>query len=293
MRTDLYAGVGLLVAVTAVAFLVGRRAARGWGRQTVLLALLAGVTALVLYLKFVVDAAWVVRWLPVRNLVVVGNWTPVIAAALAGMAWGQIGPDGGRSGGWAPVRRTLVLGPFVGLSAWLAWGPAFAEPPMTRPMVDEGVWMQSTDATCTAAAAATLLNAAGIDASEGGMAERCLTTPQGTAMWGLYRGLRLKTDGTPWRVEVVGSTLTDLRAAGAAGTPVILNAGLLPGERADPSYSLLYGWTPGMMHTVVCFGFDADGRARIADPTTGRERWSADDLDTLWHGQALRLVRRE
>ena len=291
MRTDLLAGMGIVAAASLVAFLVAWRGSRGWGRSAVLVALLAGVASLVAYLKFVVDAAWVAGALPLSNLVVVGNWTPTIAALLAGVAWHQIGRG---SGVGTAARRLLVLGPFVGLSAWLAWSVAFAEPPPTRPMVDGGLWMQSTDATCSAAAAATLLNAHGIAASEGEMARLCLTSPRGTSMWGVYRGLRLKTEGTPWRVEPLGrlggATLADLRSA---GSPVLLSAGILPGERADPAYTAVYGWSVGLLHTVVCFGFDDRGRALIADPTTGRERWTADDLRTLWHGQAYRLVRRE
>ena len=53
----------------------------------------------------------------------------------------------------------------------------------------------SHEATCGAAAAATLLNLRGIPATEQGMIRRCLTSRHGTEPLGLYRGLKLATEG--------------------------------------------------------------------------------------------------
>jgi hypothetical protein len=77
-----------------------------------------------------------------------------------------------------------------------------------------------------------------------------------------------------------------------ADDPVILFVGLRRGQRADPRYAREWGWTPGLRHTVVLFGFTDDGRIEIGDPSVGREKWSVEALDVLWDGRGLRLVPR-
>jgi hypothetical protein len=59
---------------------------------------------------------------------------------------------------------------------------------------------QTSDSTCSAAAAATLLRHFEIKSSEGEMAELCRSGHFGTSLHGIYRGLRLKTDGTGRKV---------------------------------------------------------------------------------------------
>ncbi len=54
-----------------------------------------------------------------------------------------------------------------------------------------------------------------------------------------------------------------------------------------------WGWTPGVGHTVVVFGFTDDGRVEVGDPAVGREHWTVDDLRVLWNGEGLRFVRRD
>ena len=44
------------------------------------------------------------------------------------------------------------------------------------------------------------------------MAELCLTR-RGTSWMGLYRGLKLKTEGTPWKVEMVSDRLLAMQSA--------------------------------------------------------------------------------
>jgi hypothetical protein len=53
-----------------------------------------------------------------------------------------------------------------------------------------------------------------------------------------------------------------------------------------------YGWQPGVRHAVVVLEADPAGAwLEIADPSYGRERWPTQDLDVLWDGRALHLVR--
>jgi hypothetical protein len=121
------------------------------------------------------------------------------------------------------------------------------------------------------------------------MAELCLTRPAGTSMHGLYRGLKMKTAGTGRAVEAVRGDLDTLRAQRG---PVILSVKLQPRSDVDPRYEQLWGWTPGVAHTVVFYGFRPDGKAEIGDPAVGREHWRVQDLQVLWQGDGLRLVRR-
>ena len=73
----------------------------------------------------------------------------------------------------------------------------------------------------------------GIQASEQEMVELCLTRADGTPALGLYRGLKLKTRGTPWNVEVFRSGLEDLRNADR--WPVILLVDVLTSAQSKTS----------------------------------------------------------
>ena len=121
------------------------------------------------------------------------------------------------------------------------------------------------------------------------MARLCMTRAAGTPMLGLYRGLKLKTAGASWDAEAFRGDLSSLRAEPG---PVILSVRLDRSAGIDPRYELAWGWTPGVAHTVVLFGFRPDGKVDIGDPAAGREHWRVQDLEVLWHGDGIRLVRR-
>jgi hypothetical protein len=104
---------------------------------------------------------------------------------------------------------------------------------------------------------------------------------------GLYRGLRLKTRGSSWAVEPFRGDINSLRRE---PRPVILSVRLDPGPGVDERYQRLWGWAPGVNHTVVLFGFRDDGKTDVGDPAVGREHWRVDDLRVLWHGDGFRLV---
>lgn len=52
------------------------------------------------------------------------------------------------------------------------------------------------------------------------------------------------------------------------------------------------GWIPGQSHAVVYFRFVTENTLKIGDPTMGPELWRRSDLETLWSGTVVRLVRR-
>jgi len=279
---DIWVGLAVVSAASVAAFMLAARSTRRCsGRAR--LALLGGlVAALVLYVALLYDRLTLARLLPVSNVIVLGNVIPPLAGAIMGVLWGAPGISRARKGvglvALALATARVVAAPWLG------------RPPTCGDLWENEVCMQTSGASCGAAAAATLLARSDIPTTEAEMARLCLTT-NGTSRLGLYRGLRLKTAGTPWRVEVFSGDVAKLRQKAAAG-PVLLFVGLRRGQRADPRYARDWGWTPGLRHAVVLFGFEEGGVIDVGDPTMGRKRWRAEALDVLWDGQAIRLAPR-
>lgn len=107
---------------------------------------------------------------------------------------------------------------------------------------------------------------------------------------GLYRGLKLKTADSPYRVDTIESTVDELLKADQ--WPVLLLVHLDPDADVDPRYEEEWGWTPDLRHAVVVFGRIGEDRLDVGDPSIGREQWTLEDLRVLWHGDGLRLVKR-
>lgn len=280
---DIYMAMAAVVLFSAGLFAVSlwlggrvRPAVRG-----VLAAL--SLALLVLAAAVLRDHVRLVHVLPFSNLIVLGNFEVPAAALLAGFVWRT-----GRIPAW---RRGVLLAVLLGACGYRMVLPLYGEPPACRDEWDRGVCLQSSDATCSTASAATLLAHHGIAAGEREMAGLCLTRPRGTLMHGLYRGLKRKTDGTPLRVRPVSGGVEELRAACGRG-PVIISVGLSRGSDADPVYSEKYGWTPGVKHTVVLFRFVGESRVEIGDPSTGREQWDVKDLHILYQGEGIQIVGR-
>ena len=275
---DLYLAMAIVTVLGAAALAATVRVTRRWPRAALLPALLVGFAWLTVYVKYVVDAPIVATLMPVSSAVVLGNWTPVLAAALAGVAYRAIG---------GPVWRPLVtLVPLVGFAFYSAWWPVFSPRPATHDKLVGRVWEQSHHSTCSPAAAATLLGAYDIPATESEMVGLCLTTPDGTATLGIYRGLRLKTAGR-YDVEFITTTVEEL---GGASSPMLLKCGIEVGRTVDPRYTRDWGWKPGIDHTVVLFRFLSPTQVEVGDPAAGLEVWTVDALRTLWRGEAIRLV---
>ncbi len=280
---DLIWGLLILAALAALLFWGAARVARqGSARTATALAVAAAVFLVVFGLR-VHGKLLVARWLPLSNAVILGNWLPLGAAMLCGVAAGR------RS---IPVWRRTVL--CAGLLAGAWWSVLVNFLPNSLPAGDrwtpDGVCLQSSEASCSPAAAATLLRHHGIEASEAEMMRLCLTRRNGSPSLGLYRGLKLKTQGTPWRVEVVRGSPDELRRDLA--TPVLLRMRL---EQEPGPAARLLGWTglvPDTGHAVVLFAATDDGRLLVGDPSSGTERWPAADFLPRWRGEGLRLVAR-
>ena len=233
------------------------------------------------YTAFLWNSPNLVVLLPFSNLILTGNWFPPAAAFLGGLVF-ELLPASRR-------RPTECL--LIGASAFCLVYPLLGKAPQCRETYDaDGRCIQSTDATCSAACAASLLRSPGIWATEQEMADLCLTR-RGTQWQGLYRGLKAKTRNTNWDVELVTCSAKELRYYPGE---LILTVGLDPSQAAAEDLSAEFGWDPSVWHSVIRVGTDQLGNPLIYDPSPGygKERWPASQLNTLYRGHALRLVPR-
>ncbi len=278
---DLYIGMMCIWLVAIIVFVVVRRTTMSFTcRQRTWLAVcvMAAGTG---YVVFIRDSVLLARLFPFSNLIVLTTWFPIFCGALAALA---SQPDVKNR-----LRRILPTAALACLGIFTTIQPLLGAVPRCTDMWDDDVCRQSSWHSCSAACAATLLKQHDIAATEAELAELCLTR-KGTTWQGLFRGMMLKTRGTPWRVEVshesppgIGKRLT---------SPAIISVGVPAGVDVDPIYTQTYGWPAGQLHSVVLLGFGPDGKPDIADPSVGRESWSAKDFDVLFRGIVMRLTLR-
>lgn len=281
--TDLYLAISASAAATAIVFAACVWLLRPVHRSAALLLLLGTVALLTFYLQHGVDHIIVARLLPVSSAIILGNLTPILTAIAGALAWRAI--EG------ALIRRILVAAVIVITGCIASWHVAWPDVPALRNQRIGPIWRQTTEASCSAAAAATLLEAHGIAATEAEMGRLSLTSHKGTRTLGVFRGLILKTRGTRFRVEPFSGSHEQLRAI--ATSPVLINVALRPEDvPGNERFVTDWGWIPGMEHTVVLFGTAPNGLLIVGDPATGLEHWTPEALDVLWHGEAFRLVER-
>jgi hypothetical protein len=283
---DLYLGILLMVALGAATFAATRRLANFGPPWLYDAAAFLTVTLLCGYIWWVWDDVRVAHWLPYSNLIIVGNWFLPMLGVLAGLVWRRLPQSRARR-----CTATLLL---FAAGLYSTVNPVLGEAPLCESNWERlgggRYFLQTTDATCSAAAAATLLSLHGIATDEQEMADLCLTR-EGTTWKGLFRGLSLKTEWTPWRVDVFRGRPSDLDDPN--GYPVVVCAELRPDAVDEDIYQDEYGWIPGTPHSVVVLGRTEDGQYMVHDPVAGREYWDESELRLLWTGSAVRLVPRD
>jgi hypothetical protein len=279
---DIWFGVVLMLLLSCAAFLLAARVARRVSMPVVLLLALLALTAVFVQALVLQENVLVARVLPLSNLIILGNWLPVAAGWLAGLAWV-------RTRG-AVLRKCMIVLPLVGAGLYSMARPLLGHPPECADKWEDNVCIQTSDASCSPAGAATLLRYCGIEATEQEMARLCFTRRRGTPKYGLYRGLKKKTEGTPWKVAVFSDGIDGLRP-GKTG-PVLISVKLKRGAKVDPRYESEWGWEHGIAHAVVIFRLLDGGKVEVDDPSTGREQWTTDDLEILWNGQGYYLMKR-
>lgn len=240
------------------------------------------------YVYLVWGQLWIVEWIPLPSVIVLANWFPIFLGALAAVVWLRLGP----AGVWRKLPILILIVAAAGYSVmyYLPTRPPQCEdewarpvPPMTWP-----VCLQTTPYTCSAAAAATILNTLGVQTSEQEMARYCLTR-SGTTWLGLYHGLATKLLDKGYSVEFF-ETDSDRLAELTTDGPLLLCCMLEEDvARLVPEYVTEGGWIPGQAHSVVYFGRIVD-RHVIGDPSRGYEVWTTLELNRLWTGAGLRVV---
>ncbi len=252
-----------------------------------------GLAAAALLLAGFAAERWpnpLLRWWPggTAHLVFLTNWSLAAAAVLATLLW----PAGGDR--TARLRAALLAATLLLLATWSYAGWFQPAPPHLSGRLDSaGFCPQSSEASCTPAAAAMLLHRHGIASDEATLARDCLCRPrQGTSRLGLFRGLALQT-----RPHGLAPRLVTPRTPAALcrlGQPALITVGLsLTTPRAIARQMERYGWSVGSWHTLLVTGGDPDGRwLDVIDPAYGPERWPTGGLEALWDGTAVVLVGR-
>lgn len=309
---DIRLAIGLIAFVSLGLFLLTLRLLRGrpiWVHDVVAVACV-GLVAV--YVKTVWGQLWIVQWIPLPSVIVLSNWFPPLLAVLAAATWLRLDPlhlgqeshsDSGQGedewmfgvDGRGIFRRLPVMAAILGAAIYSVMYFIPKEPPecdvkWARPIppLTLPVCLQTTDATCSAAAAATLLTALGYEASEQEMARLCLTK-SGTTWLGLYHGLSEKLYRTGYKVEFFEGGLSSLPEL-FSGRPVLLCCQLDSATaRNAPEYVTEGGWRPGTAHTVVYMG-QINNVHVIGDPSRGYEFWSDIDLENLWTGEGLKIT---
>lgn len=281
---DLYVGLVVIAFLATATFILFRALASRCSRWVSDCLGLLVVASLFAFIRFAWYQTRLTSFLPYSNLIIVGNWFPIAGAAMAGLASSRVPGSFWR-------RAGCVCGLLGATSYSLIWPFLGTSPRCADVWSVDGICLQTTPQTCTPASAATLLRLHGISATEQEMAELCLTR-EGTTWQGLYRGLKRKTAGTDWEVEILQCGAAELLAL--SDQPLLLTVGL-PDDPAssDPMAAAEWGWKPGVGHSVVALRRSPVGRLVVADPAPGigREEWTKDDVHYLFRGTAMRLVR--
>ena len=241
------------------------------------------VTLIVGYVVHVQGHPRSAQVLPFSNLIVVGNWQPLMVSVLAGLLWHRL--PGAR--GDDRRRRSALVG--ACLLEHLSARSSRQRAAHGRPLGRRRCACRLPPPRAPPPPPRRCSSAHGIWTTEQEMALLCLTSDEGTQMHGLYRGLKIKTARhAVGRLHVLRRRRSTTCAA-RAGAAVASSCGRV--RRWTRSAMQGWGWIPGVPHSVVLIGFIGDDSVAIADPSIGREIWSLDDLSVLWHGEGVRLVR--
>ncbi|NND98954.1 MAG: peptidase C39 [Pirellulaceae bacterium] len=250
--------------------------------QRVILLLTLAVFATVYFLFYASGQLFWARLVPDSAAIIYTNFAAIFAGLAAGWAWRLPKTPAWRRGGLA----VLLGGASLAAVCWPLLSIALRPPPAGGDQWQDGVALQTSWATCSPAAAATLFRAENIDVSERELIPLCLTDRSGTPTLGLYRGVKLIAQRHNRDVQIVDPDLDQLLSDN--DWPVLL-AVELPFGTEDRRYTEQWGWIPGMGHSVVAIGQTPEGGIIVGDPSVGLEIWSKADLNVLWQGNGMRV----
>jgi hypothetical protein len=157
---------------------------------------------------------------------------------------------------------------------------------------ENGICMQSSPDTCSAAAAVTLLRLYDIEATEAKVVRLALTKKEkGTDRLGLYRALFLLTENQ--NDFFVNMKKISVEKLIERNTPALITVGLdaFPSSMGEMELERIYKWRPGSIHDVVFLGTDDkdESRVLIGEPQFGLEKWPKAHLEILFQEMAVYL----
>lgn len=282
MGIDLWIAIAVMTVLAAAAAAVVVTKLHSEAGQGTMLGLTVSAFGMVIFLLYGSGQLFWARLIPVSAAIIYSNLAAIFAATAAGWAWRLPNTPAWR-------RATLAIGLAISSVVAILWpllSIALRPPPPGGDRWIQGVAKQTSWATCSPAAAATLFRGEGITVSEAEMIPLCLTDYAGTPTLGLYRGVKLIANRHDRRVVLLEGGFARLVADD--DWPVLLSV-RLPFGVDDRRFVEQWGWIPGMGHSVVILGRTGDGNFIVGDPAVGLEIWSKTDLDLLWQGVGMRL----
>ena len=272
---DIYIAIFIIIILSGLLFYTALLLAKKYSRK---ISIIITVCVLLLLSLSIISSPhnWMVSLLPFSNLIIFAATNLLFTSFIAGTAFELIPGK--------KYRKLLLIIPLLLITFYSSYSFLFKAAPVTGNRWKDGVCLQSSESSCSAACAATLLKHYGIDTTEKEMVNLCFTRKNGTSLLGTYRALKIKTRNTKYSVKMEKWSLEKLLNT---KFPVIVQAELKEGANADPRYARQWGWTPGVSHAVIFYGKASGNKVIIADPSVGMEKWRVKGITTLWHGRVL------
>jgi len=281
---DLYLSLGIMISLCGLAAVAGASLQKRAGRVVVFSTEAVVCLATAAYLQYVWDRPLLTRLLPFSGTVILGNWLPVVGSFLLGVYL--------KTERIMQLRRIVLATVMVGISGFSLAKPMLGPPPSCVPSFNNRTLdFQTTNQTCSAACAASLLRMHGISATEDELARICLTR-RGTHWLGLYRGLKLKTARTNWDVVAEEVNPKDLFSS-KPNFGILAMSFQAPGE--DQVVDSEWGFESDVGHTVLVLQSRSSKSLDVFDPSPeyGHETWSAEVFASVKQCILLRLIPRD
>lgn len=295
---DLAVTASLLAFCAAVSFRVCQR----YSHRHPWLAQIAAAFCLVSATYLSWTSTYSLTWaeiLPHGSALFLSNASLLLVVVAAGLIYGDPRITNSRK---KAVTAVFTLTAFIGIGSVLFR-------PLVQPLqlAAEGDWrenvcLQTHEASCVPAAAATLLGEYGIDTTEKEMAIHCLTSGNGTLSLAAFRGIHVGARGTGLgtrafvREPSTKSIDEHLPLFALVDYESQLSASRVPPPGAA-SYSgkskntALRSSQDGR-HAVVLLERLEDGQYLVADPAVGKVRWTEEYFRHIWVGEAIYLVSK-
>ena len=297
MGMDLWIAMGFVAAISGLAFLAGRRLSLSVYGDRPLLFLECLAFSLVFAFGVVGRLTWAHAF-PTSAAVCWSNWMPIFLAFTAGLA--------------TEMSALRVAWRKTAASVFLLIGTAFLVLPVARPHLSpielseadhwqEGVCLQSNEASCGPAAVATLLRQRRLlersqrlplryawpdcepTSCEALLAELCLTSNEGTSSLGLFRGLEMSLEGTGLEARIADQEPRFWQTKDQLPNVAVVQ--FEPSRSQGPVRGLL--GRDGDKHAIVVHSRTADGRWLVADPAVGWRHWDDQALRASFTGEAI------